>query len=69
MQQNYTYYPTAVASVFKLISVDGVSTIKCAVEQQLLVSMEQRAFSRFETYHKVIEYMYSSTMSLLCYFL
>ena len=28
---------TAAVSVFKLMSVDGVSTIKCAVEHQLLV--------------------------------
>ena len=28
--------------------VDGVSTIKCAVEHQLLVSMEQRISSKYE---------------------
>ena len=33
------------------MSVDGVSTIKCAVEQQLLVSMELRTFSGFVIYH------------------
>ena len=40
------------------MSVDGVSTIKCAVEQQLLASMEQRTFSRFVTYHKVIMHVH-----------
>ena len=61
----YQFYRTGVASVFKLMSVDGVSTIKCAVELHLLVSMEQRTFSRFVTYHKIIEYIYSTTMPFL----
>ena len=40
------FFFTAVASVFKLtVLVDGVSTIKCAVEHQLLVSMEQMTIS------------------------
>ena len=47
------------------MSVDGVSTIKCAVEQHLLVSMELRTFSRFVAYHEVIEYVYTNTMSFL----
>ena len=46
------FLSTAVASVFKLVSVDGVSTIKCAVEHQLLVSMEQMTISyKFVTHN------------------
>ena len=41
-------FSSAVANVFKLtMPVDGVSTIKFAVEHQLLVSMEQTTSSRF----------------------
>ena len=40
----------AAASVFKpTMLVDGVSTTKCAVEHQLLVSMEVMLISRFGT--------------------
>ena len=47
------FLSTAVASVFKLtVLVDGVSTIKCAVEHQLLVSMEQMTISyKFVTHN------------------
>ena len=49
---------TAVTSVFKLtVLVDGVSTIKCAVEHQLLVSMEQMTISyKFVAYFSLYHY-------------
>ena len=47
------FLSTAVASVFKpTVFVDGVSTTKCAVEHQLLVSMEQMTISyKFVTHN------------------